>query len=280
MARMTRLDWIAKAGFVARGLVYVLFGGIALSARGRTDEGQKAVFDTLHDMPAGDALLTAMALGLVAYGIFRLACALLDIEGKGGDPKGLAGRFAQLWSGLIHLALAYTATQFIGGGEASDGAVGGGSQSSQRAAKTLLDLNLGDVGLWAVALGFFFAAGLQVRKAWKGSHMKQCAPDTPEIARDIGRIGLATRGLVFAVIGWSFIRVAETDSPGQAKAAGAAVASLQDQPTLYTAVALGLILFGVFSLLLARYRIVPAIDVADAARGEGRTIKAKVAAKL
>ena len=258
---VARLDWIAKAGFVARGLVYVLFGAIALSAQGKTEDGQRAVFDALHDLPLGGVLLVAMAVGLVGYGVFRLACGVLDIEGKGSKPKGLAGRAAQIGSGLFHLAIAWTALQFIGGASSS-----GGNRNSETAAKTLLDLQLGDIGQWSVAAGFFFAAGLQVRKAFKGSHMKQCAADTPGIARHIGRIGLITRGLVFAVIGWSFIRVADTDRPGEAQSAGAAVASLQGYPTLYTAVAIGLILFGTFSLLLARYRIVPKIDVVDAAK--------------
>ena len=45
-------------------------------------------------------------------------------------------------------------------------------------------------------------------------------------------------------------------------------------------VAAGLIVFGLFSLILARYRVVPAIDVADAAKGKASEAKAKVAARL
>ena len=41
-------------------------------------------------------------------------------------------------------------------------------------------------------------------------------------------------------------------------------------------VAIGLILFGVFSLILARYRIVPAIDIAGAAKDGARAAQAKV----
>ena len=272
MANVTRLDWLAKAGFAARGIVYILFGWIALSARGKTDEGQKAVFDRVHDMPMGDVLLTLLALGLFAYGIFRLTSGFLDIEGKGDDPKGLAGRTAQVGGGLFYLLLAYTASQFIGGGEPEGDATGG--ESSQDAARTLLDFDLGTIGLWLVATGFLFAGGLQVRKAWKGSHMKQCAADTPAFAKTLGQVGLVTRGLVFAVIAYSFVKVAETDDPSQAKAGGAAIASLLgSSPTLYKLVAVGLIVFGVFSLILARYRVVPAIDVASAA-------KDKIAAKL
>ena len=279
MAKVTRLDWLAKAGFAARGIVYILFGWIALSARGKTNEGQKAVFDKVQDMPMGDVLLTLLALGLFAYGIFRLTSGFLDIEGKGDDSKGLAGRTAQVGSGLFYLLLSYTASQFLGGGKPSGNTTGSGS--SQTAAKTLLDLDLGDVGLWLVALGFLAAAGMQVRKALKGSHMKQTAPDTPAFAKTLGQIGLIARGFVFGVIAYSFVKVAETNDPGQAKAGGAAIASLlSSSPTLYTLVAAGLIVFGVFSLILAKYRVVPAIDVASAAKGKAHDAKAKVAAKL
>ena len=277
MAKVARLDWLAKAGFAARGIVYILFGWIALSARGKADEGQKAVFDTVQEMPLGNILLTLIAIGLVAYGIYRLTCGFLDIDGKGDDLKGLAGRAAQVGSGIIHLVLGYAATQFLGGGGPHGAAAD--SENSKDAARTLLDLELGGVGLWIVAAGFLFDAGLQLRKAWKGSHMKQCAPDTPPFAKTIGQIGMATRAFVFALIAYSFVRVAQTDSAEQAKAAGSAVASLQESPTLYMLVAIGLILFGVFSLILARYRIVPAIDIAGAAKDGARAAQAKVAAR-
>ena len=278
MAQVTRLDWLAKAGFAARGIVYILFGWIALSARGATKQGQKAVFDKVQDMPLGDLLLTLLALGLFAYGIFRLTSGLLDIEGKGDEPNGLAGRAAQVGSGLFYLLLSYTASQYLGGGKPSGNATG---SSSKDAAKTLLDLDLGNVGLWLVALGFLVAAGMQVRKAIKGSHMKQTAPDTPAYAKTLGQIGLITRGFVFAVIAYSFVKVAETNDPGQAKAAGAAIASLHgSSPTLYALIAAGLIVFGVFSLMLAKYRVVPAIDVAGAAKGKASEAKARVAARL
>ena len=51
---------------------------------------------------------------------------------------------------------------------------------------------------------------------------------------------------------------------------GDAVASLSETGGLYTFVAIGLILFGVFSLIQARYRIVPAVDVAGAAGDKAR----------
>lgn len=278
MAMVTRLDWIAKAGYAARGFVYILFGWLALSARSHAEEGKEGVFDAIHDMPMGDVLLPLTALGLIAYGVYRLTCAFLDTEGKGNRPQGLAGRAAQFFSGVIHLALAYTATQFTGGGGVEPNGADG--ETTREATRTLLDYELGDAGLWVIALGFFIAAGWQLYRAFKSRHMKNLAPDAPPFTETIGRIGVATRGLVFAVIGYSFVRAAQTEDAEQAKAMGSAVASLSETPWLYTFVAFGLILFGVFSLIQARYRIVPAIDVAGAAKDGARAAGAGVASKF
>jgi len=270
MGRAARLDLLAKAGFAARGIVYILFGWLALSARSNAEEGRSGVFDAIDDMPMGDALLVLTALGLVAYGVYRLCCAFLDIEGKGSEPKGLAGRAAQFLSGVIHLSLAYTATQFIGSGTNEPASSDG--ESTRSATRTLLDTELGDAGLWLAALGFIAAGGWQIYRAFKHRHMKRLAPDAPRFTEIIGRIGVATRGLVFAIIGYSFIRAAQTESAEQAKGMGDAVASLTETGGLYTLVAIGLILFGVFSLIQARYRVVPAVDVLAAGRRGAKSV--------
>ena len=62
---------------------------------------------------------------------------------------------------------------------------------------------------------------------------------------------------------WSLVQSAWLSSSAQVKSLGEAVGSLADNGTLYTLVAAGLVVFGLFSLLLARYRIVPDLDRAD-----------------
>ena len=64
-------------------------------------------------------------------------------------------------------------------------------------------------------------------------------------------------GLVVAIIGWSLMQSAWFTSERQVKGLGEAILSLRDMGTLYTLVAIGLLLFGVFSLVVARYRIIP-----------------------
>lgn len=278
MARVTRLDWIAKAGYSARGAVYILFGALALTARSNAAEGKDGVFDAIYDMPGGTLLITLTAIGLLAYGIYRVTCALLDVEGKGTEPKGLFGRSAQLFSGIVHLAMAYTASRFATGGKTDS--AGPDGDTTREATRTLLDYDLGNAGLYAVALGFFAAAMWQGVRAIKTDHMKHLASNAPPFACTIGRVGIATRGVVFAAIGYSFIRAAASDNANAAKGMGSAVASLSEVGWLYTFVALGMILFGVFSLIQARYRIVPALDVAQAARSGAAAAAAEVKSHL
>jgi hypothetical protein len=267
MAQVARLDWLAKLGFLARAVVYVLLGYIALNTRGKADEGQNAVFESLRDMPAGSIILTLTALGLLAYGLFRLIGAVIDIDGEGNDAKGWVKRAGQVISGLGHALLAYTAWQFTSQMKQSEGS---GNQGSQKAAETLFDLPLGEILLGIVGLYFFVTAASQAMKAATASFMREIAPSAPHYTRMLGQAGHAARAVVFAIIGWSIVRAAWFHDQGEAKAVGGALASLRDNALLYALVAVGLITFGLFSFILARYRIVPQVDVVQAARSKLR----------
>lgn len=73
----------------------------------------------------------------------------------------------------------------------------------------------------------------------------------------VSRFGIAARGVVFAVVGGFLVAAAVRADPGEARGLGGALAALRDQPYgpwLFAAAALGLMAFGVYGLLLARYR--------------------------
>ena len=69
--------------------------------------------------------------------------------------------------------------------------------------------------------------------------------------------------MVFLIIGWSLVRSAWFGSSQEVKTLGDAIGTLANSGLLYTLVAVGLVLFGWFSLLLARYRIIPDLDGSD-----------------
>jgi len=65
-----------RAGFIARGIVFLLVGGFLIQAAWHYDstqaEGLDGVLQSLILQPFGPWLLGAVALGLVAYGIYML----------------------------------------------------------------------------------------------------------------------------------------------------------------------------------------------------------------
>lgn len=252
-----KFAWLVRLGFAARGLVYLLIGLLALTAN-RGDNGPEGAFDLLQDSPLGAPILYLAALGLVGYALFRLCSLLFDIERRGTDGKGVAHRIAHGASGVAHLVLAWTAFQFAQGDKQS--ASGG---QAEGAAGTLLSFPFGSLALGVIGLGFVAAAVFQAKSAVQGRLTDQIASNAPAIVRPLGRIGYAARAVVFAIIGWALMQSAWFSSTAEVKSLGEAVGSLAANGALYTLVAAGLLLFGLFSLLLARYRIIPDLDRSD-----------------
>ncbi len=249
-----KFTWLVRLGFAARGLVYLLIGVLALTAsRGGT--GPEGAFDLLQDSPLGAPVLYLAALGLVGYALFRLASLLFDIENHGTGGKGVAHRIGHGASGVAHLALAWTAFQFAQGTKQSASEAG-----AQEAAGSLLSFPFGSLALGLIGIGFLAAAVFQAKSAVSAEFTREISGDAPAAVKTLGRVGYAARAVVFLVIGWSLVRSAWFGSTEEVKSLGQAVGALADDGALYTLVAAGLLVFGLFSLLLARYRIIPDLD--------------------
>lgn len=252
-----KFRWLVRLGFAVRGLVYLLIGYLALTAS-RQDKGPEGAFDLLQDAPLGQPILYVSAVGLASYALFRFASLLFDVENHGTDAKGVAHRIGHGAAGVAYVALAWTAFQFAEGEKAAP--TGG---ATKQAASTLLSYSFGPVVLGIFGVGFMVAGALQAKSAFSAGFRKQIALDAPAIVTPLGRAGLAARAVVFLIVGWSLVRSAWLGSSKEVKTLGEAIGSLAESGLLYTLVTVGLMLFGAFSLLLARYRIVPDIDRSD-----------------
>lgn len=250
---------LVRLGYAARGVTYMLLGYLALSTAGEAREGQNAVFDYLQDVPGGTALLWVVALGLLAYALFKLLSGIANLENHDSDPKGIAKRVGEMASGVVHIMLSYAAYKFATGETSSADQSGGSAQM----AAPVLDFGLGPVVLGLVGLGLLIAAALQARNAVTGDFMKHISGAAPKGVEAVGRAGHAARAVVFAVIGWSVMKGAWFASEGQVKGLGEALISLRDNGPVYTLVAIGLLMFGAFSLVTARYRIIPDFDASQ-----------------
>lgn len=247
MNKLRRLETFARTGWFARGVVYCLLAWIAVTGSSATDASPQAVFRSVRDMPFGTMLLVLLAIGLALYGAYRLYGAALDSEHKGRDAKGVAVRVGYAASGIAHFILAWAALRLASGGGAEAG-------REKEAAGMLLDLPLGGLLLGLVGSAFLAAAIHQAVKAWTTEFAKDLDAGAPSWAVPVGRVGLAARAVVFAVIGLSLVRAGWFGTAGEVKGLGDALSSLADNPTLYLLVAAGLFLFGVHSFVEARWR--------------------------
>lgn len=252
----SKFEFLVRAGYLSRAVLYLVLGLIALGAIGQISEGTHGIFETVYEMPGGKLLSWVLAIGLIGYAIFRFASVAFDIEHNGSDWKGWGQRLGHGASGIGHLALAWTAFTFATGTASSAGTNGG-----SEAAAGILSVEMGGVLIGLIGVGFFLAAIAQGAKAVTTSFMQRISSDAPDQTIWVGRAGHATRAIVFAIIGWSVLKTAIGQAgASNVKTLGEAVASLAGTGWVFTLVAIGLLMFGLFSLVLARYYIVPELD--------------------
>ena len=242
-----KLETLTRLGFAARGIMYVLIGFLALEA-GRAEDGAGAL-EVLNG-GAGKLLLALMAAGFAAYGLWRLADAALDSEGHGSDGKGMVMRLGGAASGVVHLGLAY----IVAGMALGNGGGGSGGDSTSEGAATALNLPGGWTLLIIAAFGLLLVGGYQLVNAAKGSFLRRLDSRAASEAwvKAAGRIGYAARGIVFLIMAWFLGQAGMEGRAGEAGGIDEALTSLPQ--TLRLLVAFGLLLFGLFSFVEARYR--------------------------
>ena len=254
------IERLARAGYVAYGVVYALVGVLAVQAAlgggvGKTASQEGALRQVLL-APFGRVLLGMIVIGLLAYAGWRLIQGILDPEDEGRDAKGIAKRVDHVLNGLFHAALAFSAA-----GLALGSGTGGGGSPDDWTARLLAQ----PFGRWlaVIAGAVVVGAGLyQFYKAYIADFRDELklgamSARTKAWTTRSGRLGFAARGVVFGVVGVFLIQAALQTDPDEARGLGGALETLARQPFgphLLGAVALGLVAYGVFMFVVARYR--------------------------
>lgn len=253
------IEHLARAGYVAYGVVYVLVGVLAVQAAfggGSKAASQEGALRQVLLAPLGKVLLGLVAVGLLAYAMWRLFQGMLDPENEGRDARGIVKRVDHALNGLFHAALAFSA------GQLALGSGGGGGGSPDDWTARLLAQPLGR-WLTVIAGAVIVGAGLyQLYEAYKADFRDELKAGEMSArvktwATRSGRFGYAARGVVFGVIGVFLVQAALLTDPDQARGLGGALETLARQPFgpyLLGAVALGLVAYGVFMFVVARYR--------------------------
>lgn len=258
-----------RAGYAARGFVYVSIGVIAVLAAVEMvpqAEGSLGAVEAWADWPLGLVLLGAAGFGLYGFAGWRLLQSVFDAERQGTSPKALAARAGQAISGVVYGTLGFSV--FSAMDLLDDLADPEEGASEQEAAAQALAIPGGEWLIIGVGV-FILAAGLaNMVKAVRGGLAERlvCDAAVRRVAEPMGRLGYGARGAAFAVMGVMLVQAGLRANAAEAAGLAEALQALERAPWgdgLLIGVALGLLSFGAFALMEARYREIPAGEVID-----------------
>lgn len=251
---MRKRDYLAawtRAGFAARGLMYIALGLLVLSS-GRI-EGPDGVLRYLGS-GYGKWLLVLMVVGFIGYGLWRLGDALFGTEHPGARKRSLAERIGAGASALIHLMLAWYAIQLV----TEAGRPRTGEASVQAA--TILQLPGGQLLLGAIAVGLGIAGAMQLAKSVTCSFLAELDLRAQDAwVKWLGRAGYAARGVVFLLAAGFLIDAAVSGRSEEAAGIEEILAWLASPMDVL--IAAGLFLFGLYCLVEARHRHIHVPDL-------------------
>lgn len=255
------IERLARFGYAAKGVVYVLVG--ALAALGALEEGEgptdsRGALTQVVYQPYGRVMLCVIAAGLAGYALWRVTQALRDTEEKGTSWKGLTIRAGYACIGLVYAGLCYSAVRLILG----QGAGQGSDETTRGWTALVLVFPLGRwlvglAGLGVIGFGLwqcYKAFTARFRHKWKRHEMSEHART---LAKRAGQTGLVARGVVFGIIGLFLIQAAWHARAEEARGLSGALRALEQQPYgpyVLGAVALGLVAYGLYMFVEARYR--------------------------
>jgi hypothetical protein len=247
---------LARAGLTARGVLYILIGWVAiLVALGQSSQqaDQQGALQMLAGQPYGLVSLWLLGIGFAGYALWRLSEAAFGVTGEG---YGAGPRLKSLARAIIYAFFAYLTFKVIAGT--------GGNQTKKQQDLTATVMHhpggqwlVGLVGLIIVIAGLVLVAEGIRRKFLKYLRLSEMSPRTRRIVEQLGMIGTAARGAVFALAGILVIDAAITYQPAKAGGIDKALLTLRNQPFgefLLILAALGLVIFGVYGLCEARWR--------------------------
>jgi hypothetical protein len=248
--------FVAHAGLVARGVIYLLIGWVALMlavGRGNGEADQSGALRSLASKSYGSTVLWALFAGFVAYSCWRFSEAIWGVTGEG---DGAGARIKSGFRGCVYAFFALTTFSILHGS-------GSSQATTQQDASARVMQHTG--GRWAVGIvgGIVVIVGLMLtveglhRKFLKTMRIAQLSEPARRIVVALGVIGTTARGLIFALAGALVIEAAKTFDPAKARGLDEALRTLRNEPygaVLLGAAAVGLIIFGLYGLCEARWR--------------------------
>ncbi|MFC6878785.1 MULTISPECIES: DUF1206 domain-containing protein [Actinomadura] len=256
---------LSRGGLVARGVLYLLVGWLAvrigLGDGGGKEADRGGALQTVADNPGGSFVLWLLAAGFVGLALWQFSEARYGRPLPDGDSA--FNRLTSLARGVVYLAGFAATVAFL---------LGHGGTSSDQQSKTYTARAMAEPGgrwlVLAVGAGFVVWGVVSLVNAARRAFLDELKTGqmNDEVRRRIvvplGVAGNAARGLVGGAVGVFLAYSAITFDAGQAKGLDGTLREFAGTPAGrwgLVAVAVGLLLFGLYSFCEARWRKVEAV---------------------
>lgn len=249
------LEWPARVGFLAYGVVYtivaVLAAQLALGEPAGSASGRGAL-EEVAERPLGSVALWLAFAGLAALTLWEVCQAVGGHRAEDGVRRW-AARAASAGRAVVFGVLAVLAVRTVLG----DAERGGGGTPGLT--ERLLALPLGEAVVIAVGVGVLCVGLLGVHRGlsdrWrKGLDVEGRTGTTGRVVKVLARVGYVSRGAAFLVIGGLFVWAGATHDPDKSGGLDQAITRLRDEPYapwLIVVVAVGLGCYGAFHIARA-----------------------------
>jgi hypothetical protein len=237
--------------------MYIVIGWIALQiafGHSRQQADRTGALHELSSTPFGEAALWILVVGFIGMTLWRLSEAIWPT----GEGRKASARVLALVKAAIYAVIAYGVLKYAIG----LGAPQSSNKQSVDLTATLLRYTGGQVlvvviGLVLIGAGLYLGYQAWRERFGKDMDLGRLSPRTRKIVEWLGRAGGVARGVVFITAGIFLVVAAVDAKPQQAKGIDSSLRALAVTPAgpwLLVLVAIGLIMFGLFSCCEARWR--------------------------
>lgn len=249
------LDVVARSGFAVMAVLHIVIGAIAIAlAFGQPGQAEPTgAIEQLAANPWGPAVLWAGLIGCAGLALWQLSEATLRARHL---PAGQ--RLGKLISSGF-LAVAYGSVGLTFAGFAV-GMPGDSGDSTRDFSTAVVRGPLGvpaliALGLTVIGVGIYFIVK-GVRKQFKEELHHFEGSRRGRMISALGVAGHVAKGVALILAGLLFVVAAATNRPGESTGLDGSLKALRDHPAgpyLLTAIAAGLISYGLFALVRAGF---------------------------
>ncbi|MEE2039711.1 DUF1206 domain-containing protein [Nocardiopsis sp. CT-R113] len=253
-ARSRWLRNLARVGFAAKGLLYLIIGYIAFEIAFGESGGEEAdnsgALQVVAENTGGTPLLWVAAAGLAGLALWQ------GIHAAVGPDKATR-RVAAASNAVLCAVLAVTITAFLTGGGAPE------SQDSQSEGMTAQLMSLpfgrfvvGAAGCGMIAVGIYQLWKAVARRFSRDLALGGLSRGGRLTVLTVGVLGYATHGLVLGAAGVFILQAAITFDKDRAQGLDGTLRAFADTPAgppALVAVAAGVALYGAYCFCLARW---------------------------